>query len=88
MKMIQAMRAPASKDKPTWPPSMLMMVAAAVTWEATVPIMVKATMAASRIFAGLPKRRWKRSGMEVTSYFMPISEIFPAMPEKRNMPKR
>ena len=83
MKMIQAMRAPASKDRPTWPPSILMMVAVAVTWEATVP-----TMAASMIFAVLPKRRWKRSGMEATSYFMPISEIRPAKPEKRNMPRR
>ena len=57
MKMTQAMRAPASKLRPTWLPSMLMMVAVAVTWEATVPIMVKATMAANRIFAVLPKRR-------------------------------
>ena len=53
MKITQAISAPASKLRPTWPPSMLMMVAVAVTWEATVPIMVKATMAASMI----PRKR-------------------------------
>ena len=65
-----------------------MMVAVAVTWEATVPIMVKATRQARMIFAVFPKRFSNSSGMEVMSYLVPMREIRPEIPEKMNIPIR
>lgn len=60
-----------------FPASILIMVAVAVTWEATVPIMVNATITAKMSLAALPNRRSNRSGMEVTPCLRPISEIRP-----------
>ena len=65
-----------------------MIVAVAVTCEATVPIIVKAMSAPSVTFALFPKRFSKRSGMEVTLKRVPTAEIRPAKPEKMNIPKR
>ena len=67
---------------------MLMMVAVAVTWAATVPIMVKAISAPSVTLVALPKRRSKRSGMEVTLKLVPTADIRPAKPEKNSIPTR
>ena len=53
-----------------------------------MPIMVKATMAASRIFAVFPKRISNNSGMDVILYFMPSLEMRPEIPEKMNMPSK
>ena len=65
-----------------------MIVPAARTCEATVPIMVNAMSAARMSFAVLPKRRSKSSGMDVILWRKPTSEMRPEMPEKMNMPSR
>jgi hypothetical protein len=65
-----------------------MIVAVAVTWEATVPIMANAISTERVILAARPNRRSNSSGIEVIPYCIPISEIFPAMPEKMNIPRR
>ena len=49
---------------------------------------VKATMAARKTLAVFPNRRENRSGMEVTSYCIPMSEMRPETPEKINIPSR
>ena len=69
-------------------PSMLMMVAVAVTCEATVPIIVKAIRPPKITLVVLPKRCSKRSGIEVTWNVVPTAEIRPAKPEKINIPRR
>ena len=65
-----------------------MIVAVAVTCEATVPIIVNAIITDSISFAVLPKRRSKSSGIEVRPYLKPMSDILPEIPEKMNMPSR
>ena len=88
MNTTQAMSAPSSKEMPISLPSMLMMVAVAVTCEATVPIIVKAIRQPRITFAVLPKRCSKRSGMDVTLNVVPTAEMRPAKPEKMNIPSR
>ena len=88
MKTTQAISAPSSYVSPTSPPSMLMIVPAARTCEATVPIIVNAISAESTSFAALPKRFSNSSGMDETLCCMPTSEMRPEMPEKMNMPSR
>ena len=65
-----------------------MMVAVAVTCEATVPIMVKAMRQPRITLAVFPNRCSNRSGMEVTLKVVPTAEIRPAKPEKMNIPSR
>lgn len=65
-----------------------MIVAVAVTCEATVPIMVNAMRQPSTTLAVLPKRCSNRSGIDVTPNFVPTSEMRPARPEKMNIPSR
>lgn len=65
-----------------------MMVAVAVTCEATVPIMVKAMSPPRMTLAAFPKRRSKRSGMDVMLNAVPTAEMRPAKPEKMSIPSR
>ena len=88
MNTAQAMSAPISYEMPISPPSMLMIVAVAVTCEATVPIIVNAIRQPSTTLAVFPKRCSNRSGMDVTLNFRPTSEMRPAKPEKINIPSR
>ena len=66
MKMIVAISAATSKEIPASPPTMLKIVAVALIWLATVPIIARAIRMDIRICGSFPKRRRSRSGMEVT----------------------
>ena len=88
MNTAQAMSAPISYEMPISPPSMLMIVAVAVTWDATVPIMEKAIKAPKTTLAPFPNRRSKRSGMEVMEKVVPTAEIRPAKAENMNILRR
>ena len=82
MKITVAISAASSYDSPIFPPTMLKMVAVALTWAATVPIITRAIRTDRSICGTRPKRMRNRSGMEVAPYCLPTRWMRPAIPEK------